>query len=79
MRRAPGGACRSGLISPSRRRPDPAHLRSLGYRLDTQDEVEHVCIENGLEPQDLDTHLNGFSWEDSWDNFNSPKRRHSIC
>jgi hypothetical protein len=36
------------------------HLRGLGRRLDTQGDVERVRIQNGQEPQYLDTRLNGF-------------------
>jgi hypothetical protein len=51
------------------------HLRSLGYRLDTDDDVERLCIQEGLDPQDLDTRLNGFSSEDAWDNFTGPQAK----
>jgi hypothetical protein len=51
------------------------HLRSLGYRFDTQDDIERARIQKGLEPQDLDKCLNGFSWEDAWDNFIGPQAK----
>jgi hypothetical protein len=51
------------------------HLRSLGYRLDTRDDIERACIQEGLEPQDLDKRLNCFSWEDAWDNFIGPQAK----
>jgi hypothetical protein len=51
------------------------HLCGLGYRLDTQDDVERVCIQKGLEPEDLDNRVNGFSWEDTWDNFTGPQAK----
>jgi hypothetical protein len=51
------------------------HLCGLGYRLDTQDDVERACIQRGLEPEDLDRLLNGFGWEDTWDNFTGPQAK----
>jgi hypothetical protein len=35
-------------------------LTRLGHRLDTDDDVKRVCVHEGLEPEDLDKHLNGF-------------------
>jgi hypothetical protein len=65
-----------GSTSPSLRRPTwREHLRGLGHRLDTQGDVERVRIQDGQEPQDLDTRLNGFNWEDAWDNFNGPQAK----
>ena len=51
------------------------HLRSLGHPLDTQDEIERACIEHDLPLDDLDVRLNGFGWEDSWDNFTGPQAK----
>ena len=51
------------------------HLRSLGHPLDTQDEIERVCREHDLSLDELDVHLNGFGWEDSWDNFTGPQAK----
>jgi hypothetical protein len=51
------------------------HLRSLGHPLDTQDEIERVCREHDLPLDELDVHLNGFGWEDSWDNFTGPQAK----
>ena len=70
------GACHSGLISRSRRRRRLArHLRSLGHCLETPDEIERVCRERDLPLDELDVHLNGFGWEDSWDNFTGPQAK----
>ena len=51
------------------------HLRSLGHRLETPDEIERVCREHDLPLDELDFHLNGFGWEDSWDNFTGPQAK----
>jgi hypothetical protein len=51
------------------------HLRSLGYRLDSDNDIKRVCVQVGIEPQDLDARVNGFSWEDRWDNFDGPQAR----
>jgi hypothetical protein len=48
------------------------HLRSLGHCLETPDEIERVCREHDLPLEELDVRLNGFGWEDSWDNFTGP-------
>jgi hypothetical protein len=50
-------------------------LRSLGHRLETNEQIEPVCMQEGLEPHDLDKRLNGFSWEDAWDNFTGPQAK----
>jgi hypothetical protein len=52
-----------------------AHLRSLGHRLETPDEIERVCREHDLPREELDVRLNGFGWEDSWDNFTGPQAK----
>ena len=51
------------------------HLRSLGHRLDTDDDIERVCRERGLSLDELDVRLNGFGREDSWDNFTGPQAK----
>jgi hypothetical protein len=51
------------------------HLRSLGHRLETPDEIERVCREHDLPLDELDVRLNGFGWEDSWDNFTGPQAK----
>jgi hypothetical protein len=51
------------------------HLRSLGHPLDTQDEIECACREHDLPLDELDVRLNGFGWEDSWDNFTGPQAK----
>jgi hypothetical protein len=51
------------------------HLISRGRRLDTAEDLDQIELEMGLRPEDLDTHLNSFSWEDSWDNFTSPQAK----
>jgi hypothetical protein len=51
------------------------HLRSLGHRLETHDEIERVGRERDLPLDELDVRLNGFGWEDSWDNFTGPQAK----
>ena len=51
------------------------HLRSLGHRLETPDEIERACREHHLLHEELDARLNGFGWEDRWDNFTGPQAK----
>jgi len=51
------------------------HLRALGHRLETSDEIERVCREHDLPLGELDVRLNGFGWEDRWDNFTGPQAK----
>jgi hypothetical protein len=51
------------------------HLRSLGHSLDTREDIERVYIRQGLAPEDLDKRLNGFGWQDAWDNFTGPQAK----
>jgi hypothetical protein len=48
------------------------HLRSLGHRLESEADIEGICIEKGLGPRGLDAPVDGFWWEDMWDNFTGP-------
>jgi hypothetical protein len=49
------------------------HLGSLGVPLGTEEDVRRASDERGMEPEDLDARVNGFSWEDRWDNFTGPQ------
>jgi hypothetical protein len=51
------------------------HLRALGHPLETEDDIERACNEFDLPREDLDTRLNGFGWEDRWDNFAGPQAK----
>jgi hypothetical protein len=51
------------------------HLRALWHPLETDDEIERACIEHDLPLEELDVRLNGFGWEDSWDNFTGPQAK----
>jgi hypothetical protein len=51
------------------------HLRALGHPLQTNDDIERVCNERHLLPEELDTRLNGFGWQDQWDNFTGPQAK----
>jgi hypothetical protein len=47
------------------------YLCSLGHSFETEDDIERVCNERHLLPEELDARLNGSSWQDQWDNFTS--------
>jgi hypothetical protein len=51
------------------------HLTSLGVPLGTEEEVRRACAERGMEPEELATTVNGYSWEDRWDNVTGPQAR----
>jgi hypothetical protein len=51
------------------------YLRSLGHRLETEDDIERASNEFHLLPGELDARLNGFSWQDQWDNFTGPQAK----
>ena len=51
------------------------YLRSRGDRLDTEEDIERVCSRNGLTLEELDNAVNGFGWEDIWDNFTGPQAK----
>jgi hypothetical protein len=76
-RQEPSDACHSALkpFAPPPPRRGGSAFRSLGHRLETNEEIERVCIQEGLEPHDLDKRLNGFGWQDAWDNFTGPQAK----
>jgi hypothetical protein len=51
------------------------HLASLGVPLGTEEDVRRACGARGMEPEELDARVNGFSWQDRWDNFAGPQAR----
>jgi hypothetical protein len=51
------------------------HLLGHGYRLDTAEDLERIYFEKGLTPEDLDKPLDGYGWEDMWDNFTGPQAK----
>jgi hypothetical protein len=51
------------------------HFRALGHPLETHDDIERACIEHDLPLEELDVRMNGFGWEDSWDNFTGPQAK----
>jgi hypothetical protein len=51
------------------------HLRGLGHRIDTDEDVQCILAEMSLTPKELDSPLDGFGWEDRWDNFNGPQAK----
>lgn len=48
------------------------YLRSLGHRLGTREEIEAALAERSLSPEELDSELDAFGWEDMWEHNNSP-------
>ena len=51
------------------------YLSSRGHRLETNDDIMRVCREKSLRPEELDRQLDGFGWEDMWDNFTGPQAK----
>jgi hypothetical protein len=51
------------------------YLSSRGHRLETNDDILRVCREKSLTPEELDRQLDGFGWEDMWDNFTGPQAK----
>ena len=52
------------------------YLQSRGYRLETGEDIARACAQNGsLSLEELDRPLDGFGWEDMWDNFNGPQAK----
>ena len=51
------------------------HLLSLGRRLDTDYEIERVCVEHDLLPEKLDAKVDGYWWQDRWDHFTGPQAK----
>ena len=51
------------------------HLLSLGRRLDTDHEIERVCVEHDLLPEELDAKVDGYWWQDRWDHFTGPQAK----
>ena len=51
------------------------HLRSLRHRLDTDEAVKRILAEQSLTPKELDVRLDGFGWEDRWDNLAGPQAK----
>jgi hypothetical protein len=51
------------------------HLLSLGRRLDSDHEIEQVCVEHDLLPEELDTKVDGYWWQDHWDHFSGPQAK----
>ena len=58
-----------------RRRLRAGDLRSLGHILETDDDIKRIYNERHLLPEELDARLNGFGWEDRWDNFAGPQAK----
>jgi hypothetical protein len=58
-----------------RAEPESVARRRGAHRLDTDDEVQRVCAEEGLEPEDLDERLNGFGREDAGTTSPAPRAK----
>jgi hypothetical protein len=60
--------------------PPPAptwreYFLSLGRQLDTDYEIERVCVEHDLPPEELDAKVDGYWWQDRWDHFTGPQAK----
>ena len=51
------------------------HLKSLGYRFERQEDVERVYRERSLTPDELDQRIDGYSWEDYREHYESPQAK----
>ena len=51
------------------------YLTKKGYRLETQADLERVLHERYVYADDLDTHIDGYGWEDEWEAFHSPQAK----
>jgi hypothetical protein len=51
------------------------YLSSLGHRLETDEDIERACIQKDLLPEELDTEVDGYWWEDRWDHFTGPQAK----
>jgi hypothetical protein len=58
-----------------RRRARAEHLFNLGRRLDTNDEIERVCVEHDLLREELDAKVDGYWWQGRWDHFTGPQAK----
>ena len=48
---------------------------SLGYSFETQEDFERAYRERSLSPEDLDQRIDGYSWEDYWEHYESPQAK----
>jgi hypothetical protein len=51
------------------------HLLSLGRRLDTDYDIELVCVEHDLLPEKLEAKVDGYWRQDRWDHFTGPQAK----
>ncbi len=51
------------------------HLKSRGYRLETREDHDRICEEQSLTPEELDQPIDGYSWEDYWEHYESPQAK----
>jgi hypothetical protein len=51
------------------------YLRGKGHSLETEADLKRVCEQKGLLVAELDKQLDGYGWEDEWDNFLSPQAK----
>ena len=51
------------------------HLKSLGYKFESQEDYDRVHREKWLSRDELDQRIDGYSWEDYWDHYESPQAK----
>jgi hypothetical protein len=51
------------------------YLGDEGYALDSKADIERTCLEASIPEDNLDDLLDGFGWQDRWDNFSGPQAR----
>jgi hypothetical protein len=77
---APGpprtGSASRRISGPLRRSPTWRELlKSLDYRFETQDDYDRVYREMSLAPEELVPRIDGYSWEDHGEHYESPQAK----
>jgi len=49
------------------------NLRFHGYALDTQEQIDAVCVDTGWSERDVFSPMDGYAWEDQWEHTFSPE------
>jgi hypothetical protein len=49
------------------------NLRFHGYTLETQEQIDAICANDGWTERELFSPMDGFSWEDQWEHTFSPE------
>jgi hypothetical protein len=51
------------------------YLRDLGYQLESPDEIRRAFSERHVTPEQLNAKVDGYWWQDRWDNFTGPQAK----